>query len=92
MSGRRGFLAFIGGLAIGGTAVKVQAEARPTLILPARPELVFATTLPDAFPLLAQHQSQMHAILHTGINVPPDHFKAWLEAGLRMAEAHGGRK
>ena len=90
MSGRRGFMAFLGGLAFTGAAVKVEAATKPTLILP--PKLMAASCLPTAFPLLAQHDTQMHAILHVGINVPKDHFKAWLEAGLRMTEAHGGRK
>lgn len=92
MSGRRGFLAFVGGFALGGTAVKVEAASRPTLILPVRPALVAATELPTQFPLLAQHRTQMDAILHTGMGVPDQQFKAWLEAGLRMAEAHGRRR
>lgn len=88
MSGRRGFLAFIGGLAIGGTAVQVQAAATPTLILP--PKLVPASLLPGELPLLHRHETRLDALIKVYSQTPTAQFNAWLEAGLRMVEAHGG--
>ena len=85
MNGRRGFLAFVGGLAIGGAAVKVEAAAAPTLILP--PKLVPAATLPTELPLLGRHHSEFDAILHVRQAIDRDQYRAWLEAGLQMVEA-----
>jgi len=44
-----------------------------------------------AQPLLAGHQTQMHAMLHIKGMVPHDYFLEWLEGGLRTARMFNGR-
>jgi len=89
VSGRRGFFALVGGAAVSGLVTLRSSAARPTLILP--PALVRDTPIPAAYPLLAGHPSQMHAMLHIKGMVPHDVFLDWLESGLRGARLYNGR-
>jgi len=91
VSGRRGFFALVGGAAVSGLVTLRPSAARPTLIMP--PALVVdpPTISASAYPLLASHPSQMHAMLHIKGMVPHDYFLEWLEGGLRTARMFKGR-
>jgi len=89
VSGRRGFFALVGGAAVSGLVTLRQSAARPTLIMP--PALAVDTPIPAACPLLAGHESQIHAMLHIKGMVPDDYFLEWLEGGLRTARMFKGR-
>ena len=89
MSGRRGFLALVGGAAVSGL-VTVRAAARPTLIMP--PALVVDPTISAAaYPLLANQPSELRAFLHVKAMVPEDYYLDWIESGLRTARMFRGR-
>jgi len=89
VNGRRGFMAIVGGAAVTGLVTLRSSAARPTLIMPSA--LVVDTPIPAAYPLLAGHESQMHAMLHIKGMVPHDYFLEWLEGGLRTARMFKGR-
>ncbi len=92
MSGRRGFLAVVGGSRVSG-AIMRRAEAKPTLILPPSAPLIETASVGGIYPLLAAEQSQMHAFIRIKGAMPDDLFLDWLEGGLRMAKSAepGGR-
>jgi len=89
VSGRRGFFALVGGAAVTGLVTLRQSAARPTLIMPAA--LVLDAPVPAAYPLLAGHETEMHAMLHIKGMIPHDYFLHWLEGGLRSARMFNGR-
>lgn len=81
MSPPRGFLALVGGLAIGGPVLSRTGFAQPTLIVPPGPTIIPAPA--GAQPLLTlQHIQQ---------SVPEDAFKSWMFLGLRLAKLYGGQ-
>lgn len=81
MNARRGFLALVGGLAIGGPVMSRAGFAQPTLILPPGPTIIPAPAAAE--PLLTlQHIKQ---------SVPEDAFKSWMFLGLRLAKLYGGQ-
>jgi len=91
MSGRRGFFALVGGAAVSGLVTLRQFAVKPTLIMPAALVTDPLPTPASAYPLLAGHETQMHAMLHIKKMVPHDYFLDWLEGGLRTARMFKGR-
>ena len=81
MNARRGFLALVGGLAVGGPVISRASFAQPTLILPPGPTIL-PTPIPAEPLLTLQHIQQ---------SVPEDAFKSWMFLGLRLAKQYGGR-
>ena len=73
MNARRGFLALVGGLAVGGPVISRASFAQPTLILPPGPTIL-PTPIPAEPLLTLQHIQQ---------SVPEDAFKSWMFLGLR---------
>ena len=99
MSGRRGFLALIGGAgAVTGSVLFRKATAAPTLILPgtertALPPLADGTDTPLLNAVLACGESQMHAFIDVKRGLSDAMFLDWLEGGLRLVQdckADGG--
>ncbi len=97
MSGRRGFLALVGGAVLTGPTTRQWGISRPTLVFPQTPTLAPSPSVgliepgnPTGYPLLdavlARGESQMHAFIHVKGGLPDEVFFDWLEGGLRMVE------
>ena len=87
MNGRRGFLALVSGATVTGSVLFRKATAAPMLILPSADLIASPAERPRAlfYPLLATHESDVHALAHIRQMMPEEAFHDWLEGGLRSA-------
>ena len=78
MSGRRNFLAFVGGAFVSG-GVKVGQATRPTLLLP-------STGLASQPAAVVRSRSPILDFGRVLDGLPDDLYQDWIEGGLRMVE------